>query len=270
MIAPRVNDNRPFVVVLISLVSLCWLALFLWGASPYSRYLSHEAIDDLGGTISVGYAGIALVFVVAWVLMTTAMMLPTALPLFLLFRRFVAARRDSQLLTAALTLGYLLVWVLFGAAAHLGDLAVHTAVAKNSWLEEKSWVLGGATIAAAGVYQFTPLKYFCLEKCRSPFSFVVQHWHGRKPLFDAVRLGVHHGMFCVGCCWSLMMLMFAVGVGNIAWMLGLGMIMAVEKNMPWGRRMSKPLGVLLVAIGVGLLLAHAGLGTACAHDGGAC
>ncbi|HLF78019.1 MAG TPA: DUF2182 domain-containing protein [Dehalococcoidia bacterium] len=270
MIAPRITDNRLFAGLLMALVGLCWLTLFLWGASPYRRFLSHDAIGDLGGRISLEYTGLALIFVAAWVLVTVAMMLPTALPLLLLFQRFVAARQDGWVLTAALIVGYLAIWVLFGVAVHLGDLGIHTVVSRSHWVEDHPWVLGATTIAAAGAYQFTPLKYFCLEKCRSPFSFIVGHWHGRTPMMDALRLGLHHGVFCVGCCWSLMLLMFAVGVGNVAWMLGLGAVMAVEKNMPWGRRISTPLGVLLIAIGVGLALAGLSLGTACAHDGGSC
>ena len=270
MIAPRVGDRRPLAVLLLSLVGLSWLTLVVWGVSPYSRYLSHEAIEELGGRVSLGYAGLAVVFVAAWVLMTVAMMLPTALPLVLLFHRFVAARRDAARLTAAIIAGYLLVWTLFGAAAHLNDLGVHTAVAHSRWLEERSWAISAVTIVVAGTYQFTPLKYLCLEKCRSPFSFIVAHWHGRKPILEAFRLGIHHGIFCVGCCWALMLLMFAVGVGNVGWMLGLGAIMAIEKNVAWGRRLTVPLGVLLLVVGMSLMLAHAGLGSACAHDGSVC
>jgi predicted metal-binding membrane protein len=266
MIAPRITDNRPFGALLIALVILCWLTLFLWGTSPYRRFLSHDSIGDLGGRISLEYTGIAIIFVAAWLLMTVAMMLPTALPLVLLFQRFVATRPNRWTLTAAVIVGYLAVWVLFGIAVHVGDLGIHTLVSRSHWLEDRSWALGATILAAAGVYQFTPLKYLCLEKCRSPFSFIVGHWRGRNPRLDALRLGVHHGIFCVGCCWSLMLLMFAVGVGNVAWMLALGAVMGVEKNMPWGRRISTPLGLLLLSVALGLVLGHVGVTTVCAHD----
>jgi predicted metal-binding membrane protein len=174
------------------------------------------------------------------------------------------------LVTAMLLVGYLVTWALFGAAAHLADLGLHAAIARSHWLADRSWFLASGTLLLAGAYQFTPLKYFCLDKCRSPYSFVIEHWRGRSPILDALRLGVHHGISCVGCCWSLMLLMFAVGAGNLGWMLVLGAVMAVEKNLPWGRRLSTPLGVLLLAAGAGMLAANAGLGTACAHDGGTC
>ncbi len=102
----------------------------------------------------------------------------------------------------------------------------------------------------AGLYQFTPLKDHCLDQCRSPLSFVLGHWRGTRERLHAGWLGVHHGLFCVGCCWSLMLLMLVVGVGNLGWMLVLGAVMAAEKNLPASRRLSKPLGVLLLAWGV--------------------
>src|SRR3990172_8139617 len=94
----------------------------------------------------------------------------------------------------------------------------------------------------------------CLDKCRSPFGFINQHWHGKRPRLESLTLGLHHGAFCIGCCWSLMLLMFAVGVGSLGWMLALALAMAVEKNMPWGKRLSLPLGATLVAAGIAVLV----------------
>jgi predicted metal-binding membrane protein len=270
MIVPRVHDHRPLATVLISLSLLCWVVLVAWGQSPYSRFLSHGSLADLGGNVGPEYLVFASAFIAAWVLMTIAMMLPTTLPLVLLFGGFTARRPDRPVLTPLLIAGYCLVWVVFGTLAHLGDLAVHTAVARSPWLEDHAWLLTAGAFLAAGIYQFSPLKSFCLKQCRSPYQFIVGHWHGLTPRLDALRLGAHHGLFCVGCCWALMLLMFAVGVGNLAWMLGLGAIMAVEKNTAWGRRLSSPLGVLLLAAAAVLILGNAGLGSACAHDGGTC
>lgn len=99
----------------------------------------------------------------------------------------------------------------------------------------------------AGLFQFSRLKYHCLDKCRTPLGFIVQHWRGRAPRRDAFLLGAHHGVFCVGCCWAIMLLMFVVGTGNVGWMLVLGALMAIEKNTAWGRRLSLPLGFVLLA-----------------------
>src|SRR5262249_15833043 len=93
------------------------------------------------------------------------------------------------------------------------------------------------------------LKYHCLDKCRTPLSFIMQHWHGITPRRDAFLLGTHHGVFCVGCCWAIMLLMFVVGTGNVDWMLVLGGVMGIEKNASWGKKLSRPLGLALIAWG---------------------
>jgi predicted metal-binding membrane protein len=229
--------SLPFIVVLIA---LAWLALWAWGRSPYDRFLSHHHLDELES------AGLMLVFFAGWIVMIVAMMLPTSLPLLTSFHKLTSRRMDRGKLLALLVVGYLCVWTLFGVMIYTGDWLLHQAVEDNAWLHTNAWALGAATVALAGIYQFTPLKYYCLDKCHSPLSFIMQRWHGRHDKAQAFRLGAHHGLFCLGCCWSLMLLMFAVGVGNVGWMLALATVMAVEKNMPWGRRFSAPLGVLLL------------------------
>jgi predicted metal-binding membrane protein len=229
-----------------ALIALTWLALAIWSASPYARFLDHGALGELGSAFSTQYLVFLLLFVVGWTLMTVAMMLPTSMPLVTLFRRLTRRRPDRLRLVVLLVVGYLGIWVLFGGLAHLGDLFVHGAVEHSAWLGANAWVIGAGTIMLAGIYQFTPLKYKCLDKCRSPLSFIAEHWRGSQEALQAFRLGVHHGLFCIGCCWSLMLLMFVVGVGNLGWMLALATVMAVEKNMPWGRKISAPLGIALV------------------------
>jgi predicted metal-binding membrane protein len=246
----RVENRKLFIGLLTALVALAWLGLWLWGESPYGRFLDHSQLSE----ITSEDASLLVFFVGGWTLMVFAMMLPTSLPLIVLFHTMTRNRPDHKWLLALLITGYIGVWVWFGVAVHLGDLALHEVAERNPWLTANSWAFGAGVLMLAGVYQFTPLKYHCLDKCRSPFSFIMQHWTGKDQLGQAFRLGLHHGVFCIGCCWSLMLLMFAAGTGNIGWMLVLGALMAVEKNMPWGRRMSKPLGVLLLAWGVALAL----------------
>jgi predicted metal-binding membrane protein len=250
---PRLDDRRLFLGVTTALVALMWLSLWLWGRSPHGRFLSHEELGNATG-IADSYATLVVLFVAGWTLMTVAMMLPTSLPLVALFYSFVRARPDRVRLTVLLVLGYVGVWTVFGLFVHLGDRNLHEAVERNAWLDANAWAIGAGTVLLAGVYQFAPLKYRCLDKCRSPLSFVMQHWHGGRGEAEAFRLGIHHGLYCLGCCWSLMLLMFAVGIGNLAWMLALGAVMAVEKNVPWGRRLSGPLGAVLVAWGLALVV----------------
>jgi predicted metal-binding membrane protein len=155
-----------------------------------------------------------------------------------------------------LGLGYMAAWGAFGLLAHAlhaGLLALLRGVPALAW---HGWLIGTAIVALAGAFQFSRLKYRCLEKCRTPLSFIIEHWRGRAPLRRAFMLGAHHGLFCVGCCWALMLLMFALGMGNLGWMLLLGAVMAIEKNVAWGRRLSTPLGVGLLGWAAVLVLAH--------------
>jgi predicted metal-binding membrane protein len=243
----RVNSQKPLMVSLVGLITVAWLALWVWGASPYGRFLSHESLGELhlGSDLPL-----MTLFVAGWTLMTTAMMLPTTLPLIGLFHRFTAQRHDRLRLVLLLIAGYLGVWSLFGVLVHLADYVFHIVVEQIAWLESNHTAIGSATLVLAGLYQFSPLKYKCLDKCRSPMSFIVEHWRGHSEGRQALLLGVHHGLFCIGCCWALMLLMFAVGTGNVVWMLVLGGIMGIEKNATWGRRLSAPLGVFLLGLGL--------------------
>jgi predicted metal-binding membrane protein len=250
---PQIRDQRLFLAVFAGLVGLTWLTLVVWGNSPYGRFLSHEELGDTHGVEVVA------LFVLAWTLMTVAMMLPTSLPLVALFRSFVRKRANRARLVGLVVLGYLAVWTLFGAAVHLADRGVHVVVERLDALEANAWAISAGTILLAGVYQFTPLKAHCLEKCRSPLAFIIEQWRGGRESAHALRLGITHGVFCLGCCWSLMLLMFAIGIGSIPWMLALGSVMAIEKNVPWGRRLTAPVGVLLLGFGAVLVVARTGL-----------
>jgi predicted metal-binding membrane protein len=253
---PTVRATRLLLGLLGALIGLAWVSLWIWKASPYGRYLSHEENAHVT-TLGTGYATVVLLFVAGWTLMTVAMMLPTSLPLVATFSAIVRARANRASLVAILVLGYLAVWTAFAFVAHAGDLGIHKTVDRVGWLHRNEWVIAAGTFALAGAYQFSSLKYRCLEKCRSPVAFVLQHWHGGRERLQALALGVHHGLFCLGCCWSLMLLMFALGIANLGWMLVLAALMAAEKNAPWGRRLSAPVGIVLLAVAA--VLAGAGL-----------
>jgi predicted metal-binding membrane protein len=240
------DDARWYHLSLGALVVSAWVALAVWGASPFAGLLSHRAIEHAPLSAVLRLA----VFVVAWTLMTVAMMLPSSLPLINLFRKLVVHRPDRNGLVLRLVLGYLGVWVLVGAVAYQGDTVLHHAVHRLPALAAAAWQIGAAILLVAGGYQFTSLKHVCLEKCRSPYSFLVEHWRGRQAGRDAVRLGVRHGVFCVGCCWTLMLLMFAIGGANLGWMLVLGTVMAAERATRWGRYITKPVGAALTLFAI--------------------
>ncbi|HWI12435.1 MAG TPA: DUF2182 domain-containing protein [Burkholderiaceae bacterium] len=258
------RHRHVFLAVLTALVALAWLALWAWVRSPYGRYLDHADWTATGpaaflcrvvpgGNVVVP----ALLYGAAWILMTAAMMLPTTLPLFNAFDRLTARRADHARLLALLVLGYMAVWGAFGLLAHALHAALLSLVDSVPTLAWHGWLIGAATIALAGAFQFSSLKHRCLEKCRTPLGFVIEHWRGQAQARHAFALGAQHGLFCVGCCWALMLLMFALGTGSLGWMLLLAAVMAIEKNVRWGRRLSAPLGAALLAWAAVLVATHA-------------
>jgi predicted metal-binding membrane protein len=248
---PAVQNQFPFLIVISGLIALAWLSLWLWNRSPYERYLDH---DYLGAVTLADVPVVIPLYVGGWTLMVTAMMLPTTLPLITLFRAIVRRRPEAMQWITLLIAGYIGIWTLFGFVLLLGDWGLHQVVDRSAWMTANAWIISAGTLSLAGAYQFTNLKYRCLDQCRSPYSFIIGHWRGRFPHAESFALGLHHGLYCVGCCWTLMLLMFAVGHGNLAWMFLLGLIMAVEKNTPWGRHLSLPLGVVLLGLGLSLPL----------------
>jgi predicted metal-binding membrane protein len=245
------TDSKFLGALLALLIATAWLALATSSASLHGSIATHE---DLQSTSFEGYLPKALVFLLGWSVMTVAMMLPTSLPLVLLFRTITQKRRDGTLLLTLLLSGYLAVWLAFGAVAHVADFGIHRTLESTPWLHERTWLLTATPLLLAGAYQFTPLKYFCLDKCRSPYSFVVEHWQGGSARKQALALGIHHGAFCVGCCWSLMLLMFALSAGSLVWMLALAALMAIEKNVSWGRQISTPVGGMFLSAGLTVVL----------------
>ena len=243
-----------FLWVMGCLIALAWLTLWLWTQSPYGRYLDHGQLGEIvhGGKDSLVL--LVALYVVGWTLMTVAMMLPTTLPLLDIFGRLTRRRQDQSQLMALVIAGYLAVWAGFGVVAHVADWALHQVVEGSSWLAANAWIIGAGTLLLAGAFQFSDLKYRCLDKCRAPLSFVTEYWSGRRHCRNALLLGINHCVFCVGCCWALMLLMFGVGVGNLGWMFSLGAVMAIEKNLSWGRKLSAPVGLALLGWGGFLLL----------------
>ena len=226
-----------------ALVLVAWLTLALWEGSPYAPYLGHA-----GG---VGPLPVeAVLFAVGWVLMIVAMMLPSSVPLVVTFAALVRRRRHPGLLVGLVLVGYLLVWATFGLAAWIADRGIHAAVDAVPWLAEHPQVIIATTLAVAGLWQFSPLRDRCLDECRSPLGFIVNRWRGTSERSEALRMGIAHGAFCVGCCWSLMLVMFGVGLASASAMLVLGAITAIEKNLPWGRRLTHPLGIVLILAAV--------------------
>ncbi|KUZ63881.1 hypothetical protein WI38_32385 [Burkholderia ubonensis] len=255
--------RRVFPLVLASLVALAWAALWAWSSSPYGRYLDHGGWTESGPAAALcralpgGAVWLPAAFdAAAWTLMILAMMLPTTLSLFNAFARVVAGRPDRARLIALVALGYVAAWSGFGLLAHALHALLLAGVAHVPALAWRGWLIGAAVFALAGAFQFSALKTRCLERCRTPLSFVISHWRGRAPQRHAFALGGRHGLFCIGCCWALMLMMFVVGAGSLGWMLALAAAMAIEKNAAWGRRITAPLGFALLGGAVLIAAGH--------------
>jgi len=191
-----------------------------------------------------------------WVTMMAAMMLPSATPMVLLFSKLAEGKgRPAGLPTALFVTGYLIAWTAYGLVAFgLFGLVRGLDPAFLAW-SRAGPEIAGAAIALAGVYQLTPLKRACLRHCRTPLSFVLHRW--RNGSLGAVRMGIEHGAWCIGCCWALMVLLFAVGVMSITWMIVVAAIVFAEKVLPIGEQFATFLSVVLVAFGIWVAVAPA-------------
>jgi predicted metal-binding membrane protein len=240
---PGAADRRRPLVVIVAAIALAWAAAIAADVLGGSRVLHHDALIQGGWPLPAALT----VFVAAWQLMIVAMMLPSSQPLIRLFVAVAARQERSGRSTAALLSGYAAVWTIFGAAAFLLDTVVHRSVERLPWLEAHPEVIAGSVLLVAGAFQFTDLKDRCLRECRHPAPFLLSHY-ARGPR-AAFRLGLAHGLFCLGCCWALMLVGFAAGVANLWWMAALTAVMVYEKTGRRGDEAVTPVGVSLLVAG---------------------
>lgn len=187
---------------------------------------------------------------VMWTVMMVGMMAGAALPVLLLFGAARAGRGERGVPLAVLMfgLGYITVWVGFSACAALAQWALHQAALLSQAMSASSPRLSGVILIAAGTYQLTPLKGACLTQCRSPLGFLMTNWCDGNS--GALRMGVRHGAYCLGCCWALMCVLFVVGVMNLAWVAALSVFVLLEKIGPAGAVVARVAGVLMIAVGL--------------------
>lgn len=243
------RDRRVVALSLLAVVALAWLYLWREAAAMHS----HMEMG-MSGMPAMDAAGVALVFAM-WLVMMAGMMLPSAAPMVLLYGAMVRkhAERGSALPAVWIFVGgYFLVWAAFSVAAALLQALLDHAALLSPMVASSSKPLSAVLLAGAGVYQLTPLKDRCLRNCREPVPFLMTHW--RPGPAGALRMGLEHGAYCVGCCWMLMLLLFAVGVMNLAWVAAIAAFVLVEKLLPGARFTSRFAGAaLLVLAGVTLL-----------------
>lgn len=186
-----------------------------------------------------------------WVVMMAAMMLPTAVPMIMAFARMQGVDRAQGagwLPVFVFAGGYVLAWAGFSLAAAGLQVGLTNLAMMSPMMMKATGPLGGAILLVAGLYQFSSVKHACLRKCRTPISFLMTQW--RDGRWGALGMGWRHGLFCVGCCWALMGLLFVVGVMNAAWIIAIMIYVLVEKIVPGGEMLSKITGAVMVGMGL--------------------
>ncbi len=186
-----------------------------------------------------------------WTVMMTAMMVPSESPIVLMFAAINRERnrqRQPFVSTSSFLFGYLVVWTMFSALATLTQWGLHAAMLLSGAMMINNSTLGGTLLVVAGIFQWTTLKYACLTRCRAPLGFLINEW--REGTIGAFIMGLRHGIYCVGCCWLLMGLMFIAGVMNLLWMVIITALVLLEKVVPGGFWISRFAGIILVVWGI--------------------
>jgi predicted metal-binding membrane protein len=228
---------------------LVGMALFGWLITDHRM-----AGMDAGPGTDLGSFGF---YISSWVVMMAAMMFPSIVPMVLVYRLIEHRRRELAQLTrrgstALFITGYLVSWTAFGALAYALFVGVRSlSVGAFSWHRGGPY-LAGAVLLAAGIYQLTPAKDACLRRCRGPLQFLTDAW--RDGPLGALRVGIEHGAWCIGCCWALMAALFALGVMSIGWMLLIAALIAIEKLVPWKTSATRTIATALTALGIAVAL----------------
>jgi predicted metal-binding membrane protein len=241
--------SRDRVIVLASLVAITGLA---W-AYLFSLSQDMAAMNDMPGMAMSYMPAPFWLTAVMWVVMMVGMMLPSALPMILLFATVQRRQGDKPILTTStFAAGYLLVWGGFAVAAAALQTELGEGTLLSSSLTFVSTRLAGLAFLLAAAFEFSPLKNRCLTQCSSPVAFITSHW--RPGLSGAFRMGLFHGAFCVGCCWALMLLLFTAGVMNLLWVAALAVLVLVQKVLPYPRVATTVAGTAMAVVGLVLVL----------------
>ncbi len=244
LLEKHLKDDRMIIATGIAIVSiLSWVHM---GRMSFS--IHHLPVGHVMAPLHVGEI---LSLFLMWIVMMTAMMLPTAAPMILTFSTITRKRMSQNqpyVNTSIFVIGYLMVCVLYSLLAVAAQIWLHSNAYLTVVGASNSSILTGLLLTSAGFYQWTSLKHNCLKKCRSPFDFLMLYWQeGTK---GALTMGIRHGVFCTLCCWVLMALMFVAGVMNLFWMLLVTLVILIEKIAPRGDILARIFGVVLGGAGI--------------------
>jgi predicted metal-binding membrane protein len=267
------RGRRALLLTLVALTGAAWLLTF-WhaqsmamppGALPAGGvpHVHDMGLPEAAQLAAFGLAGAEAsigglaTFVVAWAVMMTAMMFPGLSPMLVTMHAIAwhrGGRRGAIRTTTAFVAGYLLVWTAVGGLLWAAVRVVGHVTRLPALDDRSRWapLALGATLIVAGLYQFTPFKQACLDHCRSPFIVVMQRW--RDGAGGALRMGLGHGLYCLGCCWALFTVLVAAGIMSLAWMLALTLVDFAEKTLPAGRRAAHAIGAVFLILGIAAIV----------------
>lgn len=251
LIALNRRDASLILISIALITALAWLYLIHLDRQMVSALAENQMMAAMGMPMDKPWSAADLLFTFAmWAVMMVGMMGPSATPMLLLFAaaQSKSGKRRAALSTGVFALGYAFVWTAFSAGAAATQWALHQAALLSPAMAVLSPRIGGAVLIAAGIYQMTPWKSACLTHCRSPLSFLMTHW--REGEWGAFGIGVHHGAYCLGCCWALMIVLFVVGVMNLAWVAVLAAFVLLEKAGPYGTAVARISGAALIVYGI--------------------
>lgn len=242
---------------LIGIIVLAWIYLLWDAAQMMPAPMDMSMPMDMPMPQAVAPPSLLIKFSTAfamWALMMAGMMLPSAAPTILLYAGIARKNRQQQQIfpaTSIFVTGYLLCWTAFSAAAAILQVILSEMALLSPMLVSVNAVMSGALLTVAGVYQWLPIKDKCLQICRSPLAFVTMRW--RPGNLGAFRMGLENGVFCVGCCWPLMLLLFVAGVMNLLWVAVITAFIFIEKLLPHGKLTSRFAGIGLISFGIWML-----------------
>ncbi len=235
------RQRNVILAALLGLAAVGWAVFLTQADEPMTMG------DGMGPDLTMG--GSWPLFLLTWVAMMVAMMFPAAAPMVVMYGRM---RRGDVASVALFTGSYIALWVVFGVGAYLLSATIEWAASRSEGVATHWGRVGGILLVVAGVYQLTPLKGICLRHCRTPLSFVLTHWRDGRS--GAVRMGLVHGLYCVGCCWLLFLILIPLGVMNVAAMIAVALLVFAEKTLPHGRSVGVVAAGALVAVGVAVAL----------------
>ena len=241
-VPPAATRQRiTILVVLLGLAAAGWVVFLRQAGEPTGMH------EDMGPDLTMG--GSWPLFLAMWVAMMVAMMFPAAAPMIVMYGRM---RRSDPLSVALFTGSYIALWFVFGLGAYLASSGIETAASGSQWVAMNWGRAGGALLVMAGMYQLTPLKDICLRQCRTPLLFVMTRWRDGRA--GAVRMGLVHGLYCVGCCWLLFLILIPLGVMNAAAMAAVAAVVFAEKVVPRGRGIGILAAAAMIVYGAAVIL----------------